>query len=69
MNSAAVTVTLPISRKSVCAAPTVASGGSVISKGKGKPSSTHVASTGFVTSTSAGVHGSGYGNGNWTGRG
>ena len=69
MNSAAVIVTLPISRKSVCAAPMDASGGSVISKGKGKPSSTHVAITGFLTSTSAGVHGSGYGNGNWTGRG
>jgi hypothetical protein len=36
---------------------------------KGKPSSNHVGSSGFVTSTSAGVHGSGYGYGNWTGRG
>jgi hypothetical protein len=67
MNSAAATVTLPISRKSVCAGPMVATGGSVVSKSK--PSSTHVASSGFVTSTSAGFHPSGYGNGNWTGRG
>ena len=67
MNSAAVTVTVPVSRKSVCAGLMVATGGSVSSKGE--PSSTHVASSGFVTSTSAGIHGSGYGNGNWTGRG
>jgi hypothetical protein len=61
------TVTIPISRKSVCAGPMVATGGSVVSKSKS--SSAHVASSGFVTSTSAGVHGSQYGTGNWTGLG
>jgi hypothetical protein len=64
-NSTIATITLPISKKSVCAVPMVATGGSVHSKGQ--TSSTHVGSSGFVTSTSAGVRGSGYGHGNWTG--
>ena len=64
-NSTAATVTLPVSKKSVCAGLMVATGGSVVSKGK--PSTTHVGSNGFATSTSAAVHGSGYGHGNWTG--
>lgn len=64
-NSTIAIITLPISKKSVCAVPMVATGGSVHSKGQ--TSSTHVGSSGFVTSTSAGVRGSGYGHGNWTG--
>jgi hypothetical protein len=65
--SISTTITLPVSKKSVCAGPVVATGGSM--HPKGKPSSTHGGSSGFVTSTSAGVHGSGYGHGNWTGSG
>jgi hypothetical protein len=65
--SISTTITLPVSKKSVCAGPVVATGGSM--HPKGKPSSTHGGSSGFVTSTSAGAHGSGYGHGNWTGSG
>jgi len=65
--SAVATVTLPVSRKTVCAGPMMATGG-IIVHSKGKFSSTHVASSGFVTSTSAVFHGAGYGHGNWTGR-
>jgi hypothetical protein len=62
--SIVATTTFPISKKSVCAGLMVATGGSVVSKGK-RPT-THVGSNGFVTSTSAAVHGSGHGN--WTGQ-